>query len=114
MRYFPAGSLATPSFSSRVNSPFSPPAANSGHDGYVANIFQKSGNKNLAVEANTMTEGKDAAILDTFALALFKNGKVEQAIKAQTEALKLAAGNEQMEKEFRARLDEFTRAAKQQ
>lgn len=67
-----------------------------------------------ATRANTMTEGKDAAILDTFALALFKNGKVEQAIKTQTEALKLAAGNERMEKEFRARLDEFTKAAKQQ
>jgi thiol-disulfide isomerase/thioredoxin len=67
-----------------------------------------------ATKANTMTEGKNAAILDTFALALFKNGKVEQAIEAQTEALKLAAGNEEMEKEFRSRLDEFTRAAKQQ
>lgn len=64
-------------------------------------------------KANKMTEGKSAAILDTFALALFRNGKVTRAIEVQKEALKLAAGDERMEKEFKARLDEFTRAAAQ-
>lgn len=67
-----------------------------------------------ATKANTMTKGKNAAILDTFALALFKNGKVARAIEIQKEALKLVAGNERMEKELRTRLDEFTKTAKQQ
>jgi len=67
-----------------------------------------------AAKANEMTEGKNSAILDTFALALFRNGKVTQAIEVQKKALKLAAGNERMEKDFKARLDEFTKAAAQQ
>jgi hypothetical protein len=67
-----------------------------------------------ATKANKMTKGKSAAILDTFALALFKNGKTSRAIEAQKEALKLVAGNARMEKEFKARLAEFTKAAKQQ
>ena len=67
-----------------------------------------------AAKANKITQGKSAAILDTFALALFRNGKVTQAIEVQKKALKLVAGNERMEKEFKARLDEFTKAAAQQ
>jgi thiol-disulfide isomerase/thioredoxin len=67
-----------------------------------------------AAKANKMTEGKSSAILDTFALALFRNGKVTRAIEVQKRALKLVAGNERMEKEFRARLDEFTKATEQQ
>ena len=66
-----------------------------------------------AAKANKMTEGKSSAILDTFALALFRNGKVTRAIEAQKEALELAAGDERMEKEFKTRLDQFTRAAAQ-
>lgn len=66
-----------------------------------------------ATKANTMTEGKNAAILDTFALALFRNGKVTQAIEVQKRAIELIAGNERIEKEFKARLDEFTKAAAQ-
>lgn len=66
-----------------------------------------------AAKANTMAKGKNPAILDTLALALFKNGKVTNAIEVQKEALKLVAGNERIEKEFRARLTEFTKAANQ-
>jgi hypothetical protein len=66
-----------------------------------------------ATKANTMTEGKNATILDTFALALFRNGKVTQAIEVQKRAIELIAGNERIEKEFKARLDEFTKAAAQ-
>lgn len=67
-----------------------------------------------AARANKMTEGKNSAVLDTFALSLFRNDKVTRAIEVQKKALKLAAGNERMEKEFKARLDEFTKAAAQQ
>ena len=67
-----------------------------------------------AARANKITQSKNAAILDTFALALFRNGKMTRAIEVQKEALKLVVGNESMEKEFRARLDEFTKAAEKQ
>ena len=67
-----------------------------------------------ATKANKMTQSKNAAILDTFALALFRNGKITRAIEVQKEALKLVVGNESMEKEFRARLAEFTKAAERQ
>jgi len=66
-----------------------------------------------AAKANKMTESKSAAILDTFALALFRNGKVTQAIENQKKALKLVVGDERMEKEFKARLDEFAKVAAQ-
>jgi len=67
-----------------------------------------------AARANKITQSKNAAILDTFALALFRNGKMTRAIEVQKEALKLVVGNESMEKEFRARLAEFTKAAEKQ
>ena len=66
-----------------------------------------------AAKANKMTESKSAAILDTFALALFRNGKVTPAIEIQKKALKLVVGDERMEKEFKARLDEFAKVAAQ-
>ena len=63
-----------------------------------------------ATKANKATEGKSAAILDTYAYALFKNDKVNRAIRVQKKALKLVAGDERMEKEFNERLAEFTKA----
>jgi len=63
-----------------------------------------------ATKANDLTQGKNAAIVDTFALALFKNGKVREAIEAQEAALKLAAGDEAREAEFKSRLEEFKKA----
>jgi len=66
-----------------------------------------------AEKANKLTKGKDEQILDTYALALFQNGKVEEAIDAQTKALDGVKGNERMEAEFQKRLDEY-RAAKKE
>jgi thiol-disulfide isomerase/thioredoxin len=44
-----------------------------------------------AVElANKTSAGKDPNILDTYALALFENGKKDEAVAAQTQALELA------------------------
>lgn len=63
----------------------------------------------LAEKANNLTEGKEASILDTYALALFKNGKVKEAIAAQTKAVELA-GDKQMQDELKARLDEYKAA----
>ncbi|MBN1816241.1 MAG: TlpA family protein disulfide reductase [Sedimentisphaerales bacterium] len=65
-----------------------------------------------AAKANKLTESKNAAILDTFGLALFKNGKIARAIKVQTQAVELAKDNEQMHKELSDRLAEFKKARK--
>jgi thiol-disulfide isomerase/thioredoxin len=63
-----------------------------------------------AEKANTLTEGKEANILDTYALALFKNGKTAEAVAAQTKAIELAADNKDMQDELQRRLDEFKAA----
>jgi thiol-disulfide isomerase/thioredoxin/DNA-directed RNA polymerase subunit F len=59
-----------------------------------------------AKKANDMTEGKSFAVLDTYALALFKSGKVQDAIVQQQKAVELSAGDPQMQK----RLEEFKAA----
>lgn len=64
----------------------------------------------LAEKANSLTEGKEAVVLDTYALALFKNGKVAEAIDAQTQAVQLADNNKQLQAELQTRLNEFNAA----
>ncbi|MBL7153089.1 MAG: redoxin domain-containing protein [Phycisphaerae bacterium] len=66
-----------------------------------------------AERANKLTKGKNGAVLDTYALALFQNGKVEEAIGMQAKALEAAKGNERMEADLQKRLDEY-RAAKKE
>lgn len=66
-----------------------------------------------AEKANTLAGGKDASILDTYGLALFKNGKIAEAVAVQTKAVELAAGNEAMLGEFKSRLEQFKAAAAQ-
>lgn len=62
-----------------------------------------------ATAANDSTEGGDAAILDTYALALFENGDKAKAIEAQEKAVMLAKedGNPEMLKELEERLAKF-------
>lgn len=64
----------------------------------------------MAEKANTLTEGKQAAILDTYALALFKNSKVAEAVAAQTKAVELAADNKTIQAELNTHLDEYEAA----
>jgi thiol-disulfide isomerase/thioredoxin len=47
----------------------------------------------IAGQANVAAKGKDSAILDTLARALFMNGKKEQAVETQEKAVKLADDN---------------------
>ena len=65
-----------------------------------------------ATKANTETNGEDPMILDTYALALFQNDKIAEAITAQQKAITLAAGNEQMQADMKIRLEEFQAALK--
>jgi thiol-disulfide isomerase/thioredoxin len=65
-----------------------------------------------AEKANSLLEGKDAATLDTLALALFQNGKAAEAIAAQEKAVGLIKGNEEMLADMNKRLEEYKSAAK--
>jgi thiol-disulfide isomerase/thioredoxin len=60
-----------------------------------------------ARKANEMTKGKSSAVLDTYALALFKSGKVQEAIVQQQKAVELSAGDAGMNK----RLEEYKAAS---
>lgn len=64
-----------------------------------------------AEKANAMTEGKSAQILDTYALALFQNGKTTEAISAQEKALELVKGDAASEAEIQKRLTMYKAAA---
>ena len=64
-----------------------------------------------AEKANTLTDGNDPAILDTYGLALFVNGKVLEAIGVQEKAVELAKDDPRMAAEFGQRLEQFKAAA---
>lgn len=59
--------------------------------------------------ANRATGGEDASILDTYALALFRNGRKAEAVKHQEKAVELArkGGDEELLKELSERLEMF-------
>ncbi len=65
-----------------------------------------------AERANKLTEGKEAAVLDTYARALFDNGKVKEAIEAQTKAVKLAEDKDELKKELEETLAKYKAAEK--
>jgi len=64
-----------------------------------------------AEKANTMTEGKNASILDTYALALFQNGKTAEAIAAQEKAVELVKGDATSEPDMQQRLAKYKAGA---
>jgi len=64
-----------------------------------------------AEKANAMTEGKSAQILDTYALALFQNGKTAEAIAAEQKALELVKGDAASEADMQKRLTKYKAAA---
>lgn len=67
----------------------------------------------LAAErAVSLQQEKDASTLDTLGLALFKAGQIERAITVQEKAVALAKGQDKLEPELRARLEEFRTAKK--
>ncbi len=60
-------------------------------------------------KACELTEWENPAVLDTFAMALFRAGRLDEAIEYQEKAVKLAAGSE-MEADLRKRLEKFREA----
>jgi hypothetical protein len=66
-----------------------------------------------AKKANDVTNGENAAILDTYARALFDNGKVTEAIKLQRQAV-AAAKDETMRGELQATLEKYEQSSTRQ
>lgn len=68
----------------------------------------------LASRANTLTSGKNPLILDTLALAYYRNGKPANAVDAQRLAIQLLdPGQDQQKAGMQQRLEAFIAAAKQ-
>jgi len=63
-----------------------------------------------AEKANTLTNGENPMVLDTYALALFENAKVAEAIAAQEKAIALIDNNEPMAADLKTRLEAFKAA----
>jgi thiol-disulfide isomerase/thioredoxin len=63
-----------------------------------------------AEKANTQTNSENPMVLDTYALALFKNNKVAEAVAAQEKAIALAGDNEGLQADLKARLEEYKAA----
>ncbi|MBS1721297.1 MAG: redoxin family protein [Armatimonadetes bacterium] len=64
----------------------------------------------IATRANELTKGENAMVLDTYALALWKNGMKAEALAAQTKAVDLAKkmkGQEELVKDLQSRLDMY-------
>ncbi|WP_435010054.1 redoxin family protein [Tundrisphaera lichenicola] len=76
---------------------------------------EKSGEKDLAValkaaiRANELTHDENGAILDTLALAYFKNGEASKALEAQEKAIKILGEDD---KGMVSRLEEYRKAVK--
>ncbi len=60
-----------------------------------------------------LTHGKEPAILDTCAKALFDSGKITEAYHMQKKAVNLSASNAQMNKELKQTLDNYTKTIKE-
>lgn len=62
----------------------------------------------FAEKAVELTESKEPIVLDTYALALFENDQVAEAVKNQTTALKIMADqDQQIPEDMQQRLEQF-------
>ncbi len=66
-----------------------------------------------AEKANQLTAGKDPSVLDTYAMALFENGKIDEAIQAQLKLIDLAKDYPQALEQLRQTLEKYKAAANQ-
>ena len=85
---------------------------------WIVDPQQKRANGDFALavaaaeRAVKLVDEKDAGILDTLGLALFKHGQIERAIQVQEKAVSLAAGQTGLESELKTRLAEFKSSGK--
>jgi thiol-disulfide isomerase/thioredoxin len=66
----------------------------------------------MAQTATKTSKDDNAGFLDTLAVALFANGKIDEAITTEKKAIKAASDNPEMKKVLEATLAEFEKAAK--
>jgi len=66
----------------------------------------------VAKAAYDASGGKNAAIVDTYARALFDNGQVKEAIEYEKKAVKLAGDNEEMKADLEKALKKYEAAEK--
>jgi thiol-disulfide isomerase/thioredoxin len=62
-----------------------------------------------AVRANELTKGEDGMILDTLALAYFKNGEIDKALENQEKAVKLVPTGDGAD-DLKTRLEKYKKA----
>ena len=69
--------------------------------------------RTAAAKGVKLTEGKDAAVLDTYALATYELGKkyIAEAVEAQKKAVELAQNNAQMREGLQKALDRYEAAS---
>ena len=63
-----------------------------------------------AAKANTLAQGKDPMILDTYALALFENKQIDEAIVQQQKAVELSKSHEQLHSQLAKQLEKYKNA----
>ena len=66
----------------------------------------------VAKAAYAACDGKNAAIVDTYARALFDNGQVKEAIEYENKAVKLAGDNEEMKADLEKTIKRYEAAEK--
>lgn len=92
-----------------------------GLDAFAWNILNrvKESNRDLdaalkaAEKANQLVEGKEPSVMDTYASALFENGKIDEAIQAQLKLIDLAKDYPQAQKQIQETLEKYKAAAKE-
>lgn len=67
-----------------------------------------------AQKANQLTEGKDPPVMDTYAFALFQNGKIKDAIEVQQKAVDFAADYPELQEPLRQTLEKYKAALAEQ
>jgi len=66
-----------------------------------------------AEKAKQLTEGREPSIMNTYALALFENGKIAEAVKAQEKVIELAKDYPQAQKQIQETLEKYKAAMNQ-
>lgn len=70
--------------------------------------------RQAAAKANQLTNLKNPAVLDTYALALYESAldQIQQAVKLQKKAVELSADNQKMQEGLKKSLEKYETAAK--
>ncbi len=68
----------------------------------------------IAAKGVIVTESKDPAVMDTYALALFESGQVDEAVRYQKKAMAIAAKDKASRASYQKTLDKFLAAPRKE